>query len=460
MTSSTEERTALYRSLVDGKRILIVLDNASNAAQVRPLLPGSPDCLVVVTSRNQMAGLVAAEGATLISLDVLADDEAHEMLARRLGRERVAAESQAADEIIEACAGLPLALSIAVGRATAGRAKRPLARAGRRTARRPEPAGRAGGRRRGHRRAGRACPGPTTSSARPPRGCSACSACTRARTSPLSAAASLAGISRAEAGAALRELTRTHMAAEHLPGRFAFHDLLRVYAADQAERHDPRRTRSAAVQRVLDHYLHTAMAASQRFSPFRSPLRLAAPAARRAARRDGRQGPGHGLVRRRGPGAAGADRATPAPTASTPTPGSCPGRSARSSTGAAGGATYAASQRTALAAAQRLDDTLALAHAHYLLGHAQVQMSDYDAAEPNFRQALDLFRELGDRANEAVVLNGLAGMLETQERYPRRWPSRWTRCGCSRPPGTGGPRPPWRTASAGSTPTWASTTTR
>ena len=127
LTSSTEERTALYRSLVDGKRILVVLDNASNAAQVRPLLPGSPDCLVVVTSRSQMAGLVAAEGATLISLDVLADDEAHEMLARRLGRERVAAEPQAADEIIKACAGLPLALSIAVGRATAGRAKRPLA---------------------------------------------------------------------------------------------------------------------------------------------------------------------------------------------------------------------------------------------------------------------------------------------------------------------------------------------
>ena len=79
---------------------------------------------------------------------------------------------------------------------------------------------------------------------------------------------------------------------------------------------------------------------------------------------------------------------------------------------------YAASQRTALAAAQRLDDPLALAHAHYLLGHAQSQMSDYEAAEPNFRQALDLFRQLGDRANEAVVLNGLAGMLERQERYP------------------------------------------
>jgi tetratricopeptide (TPR) repeat protein len=79
--------------------------------------------------------------------------------------------------------------------------------------------------------------------------------------------------------------------------------------------------------------------------------------------------------------------------------------------------TYVAIQQTALAAAQRLDDPLALAHAHHLLGHAQLQRNDYEAAEPNFRRALDLFRELGDRANEAVVLNGLAGMLEKQERY-------------------------------------------
>jgi tetratricopeptide (TPR) repeat protein len=79
---------------------------------------------------------------------------------------------------------------------------------------------------------------------------------------------------------------------------------------------------------------------------------------------------------------------------------------------------YTATQQTALAAARRLGDTLALAHTHHLLGHVQAQVGAYEAADPNFRQALDLFRELGDRANEAVVLNGLAGMLEKQERYP------------------------------------------
>jgi tetratricopeptide (TPR) repeat protein len=79
---------------------------------------------------------------------------------------------------------------------------------------------------------------------------------------------------------------------------------------------------------------------------------------------------------------------------------------------------YAATQERALAAARRLGDPVALGHSHYLLGHAQAQMGDYAAADPNVRQALEEFRKTGDRANEAMVLNGLAGMLEKQERYP------------------------------------------
>jgi tetratricopeptide (TPR) repeat protein len=231
------------------------------------------------------------------------------------------------------------------------------------------------------------------------------------------AAASLDGIPRAEASAALRELIRTHMAAEHLPGRFTFHDLLRAYAAEAAERQDDEAERDAAVRRVLDHYLHTAMAASQRFSPFRSPLRLAAPAPGviPAEMADKDQAMAWfeaevsvllaliGFAEVRGFDAF----AWQLPWALGPffhRRGWLP--------------SYAAIQRTALAAARRLDDRPALAHAHHLLGHAQLQMNDYEAAEPNFRQALDLFRELGDRANEAVVLNGLGGMLEKQERYP------------------------------------------
>ena len=409
-----EGRSALFRSLLDHRRMLIVLDNARNVAQVRPLLPGAPGSLVVVTSRNELTGLVAAEGAVLLTLDVLGEAEAYEMLARRLGPDRVAAEPAAADEIIAACARLPLALGIAVGRA-AVRPKRPLTELAAElhdarsrldaleagdavTSMRAvlswsydqlsEPAARM------FRLLG-AHPGPDIS---------------------LSAAASLAGMPRAGAGAALRELTRAHMVAEYLPARFTFHGLLRAYAADQAERHDPEAERRAAVHRVLDHYLHTAMAASNRFSPFRAPLQLAdpQPGVLPADMTDKEQAMAWfdaevavllALI-----AYAEANDFDSHAWQIPWTLGPFFNRRGRWQD-------YIATQQTALAAASRLGDTLALAHAHHLLGHVQAQTDAYEEADPNFRRALDEFRELGDRANEAVVLNGLAGMLEKQERY-------------------------------------------
>src|SRR6266567_2643422 len=410
-----EGRSALFRSLLDGKRMLIVLDNARNVAQVRPLLPGAPGSLVVVTSRNELTGLVAAEGAVPLTLDVLSDAEAHEMLARRLGPDRVAAEPEAAEEIISSCARLPLALGITAGRA-AGRPKRPLTELatelrdarGRLDALKADDAVTdvravlswsyaqlSGPAARMFRLFG-VHPGPDIS---------------------LAAAASLTGMARAEAGAALRELTRTHMVAEYLPGRFTFHDLLRAYAADQAERYDPEPGRRAAVHRVLDHYLHTAMAASLRFSPGRSALRLADPQ----------------------PGVLPAD-VTDKDQALAWFEAEAPVLLALIGYAAAYGfdthawqipwtlspffnrrgrwCDYAATQQTALAAARRLGEPLALAHAHHLLGHALAETNDYEAADPHVHESLDMFRELGDRANEAAVLNGLANMLEKQERYP------------------------------------------
>src|SRR6185312_524209 len=369
--ADTEGRSALFRSLLDDRQMLIVLDNARNVAQVRPLLPGAPGSLVVVTTRNELTGLVAAEGAVPLTLDVLGDVEAHEMLARRLGRARVAAESGAADEIIAACARLPLALSIAVGRA-AGRPKRPVTNVRAVLSwsydQLSEPAARM------FRLLG-VHPGPDIS---------------------LSAAASLAGMPRAAAGAALRELVRTHMVAEYLPARFTFHDLLRAYAADQAERLDPEPERRAAAHRVLDHYLHTAMAASNRFSPFRSPLQLAGP----------QPGVLPADVTDKDQAMAWFDAEVPVLLALIAyadasdfdthawqipwTLGPFFNRRGRWQD-------YTATQRSALAAATRLDDTLALAHAHHLLGHVQSQTGAYEAADPNFRRALDEFRELGDR---------------------------------------------------------------
>src|SRR5262249_58646808 len=107
-----DAQATLYRSQVAGRRMLVVLDNARDTAQVRPLLPGAPTCLVVVTSRNQLTSLIAADGAHPISLDLLTDDEARQLLAQRMGADRVAAEPEAGWELITRCARLPLAVAL------------------------------------------------------------------------------------------------------------------------------------------------------------------------------------------------------------------------------------------------------------------------------------------------------------------------------------------------------------
>ena len=112
-----DAQTALYRTLLADKRMLIVLDNARDAAQVRPLLPAAPDCLVLITSRNRLSSLVAAEGAQPLMIDLFTSAEARNALAGRLGADRIAAEPNAVDEIVERCARLPLALAMVAARA-------------------------------------------------------------------------------------------------------------------------------------------------------------------------------------------------------------------------------------------------------------------------------------------------------------------------------------------------------
>ncbi|MBV9095062.1 MAG: tetratricopeptide repeat protein [Streptosporangiaceae bacterium] len=413
--AGTQARAALYRSLADGKQMLIVLDNASTAAQVRPLLPGSPGCAVLVTSRNEMTGLVAAEGAVPVPLDVLSPAEAAEMLGRRLGRDRAAAEPEAAGEIIESCAGLPLALSIAAARAVA----RPRRLLGELAAELRDAGGRLDALRADdaetdaqvvlswsyHQLSVPAArmfrllgvhPGPDIA---------------------LPAAASLAGMPRTGAVAALSELVRTHMVAEHLPARFTFHGLLRAYAAGQAERYDSAEHRREAVHRVLDHYLHTATAAAMRFSPDPVPPRLAGPlpgvfpadfpAREEAVAWFDAEAPVL-LALTAHAAATGFDvHAWQLPWALSP----FFARRGRL-------ADFAATAQTALAAARRLGDTQARAHAHHLLGHAQQMLGNYGQAELNARHALEEFRELGDPAGEAAATGGLAVTMEEQGRYP------------------------------------------
>jgi tetratricopeptide (TPR) repeat protein/transcriptional regulator with XRE-family HTH domain len=258
-----------YRSLLAGKRILVVLDNARDAEQVRPLLPGSPTSLAIVTSRSQMTPLVALDGARCLRLDPLSAADARELLARRLGAQRVAAEPQAVDAIIAACTRLPLALVI-----TAGRAEQsgiPLAAVA-------AEVGAAGS------RLDALDAGDRSSQVR------AVFAQSYVALSPAAARlfrliglhpgpdattaalASLAGDRPSDVHAPLTELVHANLLIEHAPGRYTFHDLLRVYAADTVHRHEPEPVRRAAVRRLLDHYLHTAHAAERLLHPLRDPI--------------------------------------------------------------------------------------------------------------------------------------------------------------------------------------------
>ncbi len=255
-----EAQAALYRSLLADRRFLIVLDNARDADQVRPLLPGTPSCVVVVTSRRQLDGLIAA-GAEPVVLDRLSADGARQLLISRLGAERVAREPAAADEITALCSGLPLALTLAAAR---GAIHRDLAlseiAAGLRDA----------GTRLGELSGGDsltdvrsvfswsydaldpeaahlfrllgAHPGPDISTA---------------------AVAALLAVSPDEALPVLRKLERAHLLEETDPGRFSFHDLLRAYATELAEASPDQ----AAVDRVIDSYLVTGHAASRLIAP-------------------------------------------------------------------------------------------------------------------------------------------------------------------------------------------------
>ena len=239
-----DAQVGLYRSLLSGKRLLILLDNARDPEQVRPLLPGSPGCLAVVTSRNRLTGLVAIDGAQPVPLDLLTTGEARQLLAARLGADRVAAEPDAVDALIELCARLPLALAVAAAQAAA----------------QPEvPLATVAARLRSTRSALDAVTGDDR--ATDIRAVFACSYQTLGepaarlfrllglhpgRDIPAAAAASLAGVPPAEIGVPLGELTRAHLVTQPAPGRYTCHDLLRAYAGELAGTHDPAPVRDTA----------------------------------------------------------------------------------------------------------------------------------------------------------------------------------------------------------------------
>jgi DNA-binding SARP family transcriptional activator/Flp pilus assembly protein TadD len=263
--TSVEAQAGLYRSMLANRRVLIMLDNARDGEQVRPLLPASPTCMVVITSRNQLTGLIAEHGARPVTLDVLSAPEARELLGRHLGPERVRSEPRAITELINHCAGLPLALAIVAARAAThpGFELRVLAK---------ELADE-------HTRLDALDTGEATSSVR------AVFSWSYQRLRPLVArmfrllglhpgpdialvaAAQLTDIPLRQARDALSELTRVHLLTQHLPGRYTFHDLLRAYATHLTTTQDPPEDQHSALTRLFDYYLHTAAAARTILQP-------------------------------------------------------------------------------------------------------------------------------------------------------------------------------------------------
>lgn len=256
-------RFGLYRSVLAGRRVLIVLDDAQDAAQVRPLLPGVPGCLVVVTGRTRLVGLVAAEGARPVTLDPLSAREAREFLAGRLGAARVAAEPEAADRLGALCARLPLALAIVAARAATcpqfplgalveevrdvdgvldaldgGDPEIDLRAAFARSYRSLTP------------RAARLYrllglhPGPEVTP---------------------SLAAGLLGEAERRVRPLLAELGRAHLVTEEAPGRYHRHDLLRAHALELTLAQDTEEDRRAACHRLLDRPPHSAQRAAWPF---------------------------------------------------------------------------------------------------------------------------------------------------------------------------------------------------
>ncbi len=411
-----DARAARYRSVLAGRRVLVMLDNARDVDQVRPLLPGSAGCLVVVTSRQPLTPLVVTDGAHPLPLDLPSRGEARDLVTRRLGGRRAAAEPEAVDEIIDRCVRLPLALAIAAARA-AVQPRLPLAalaaqlrdaaaldtlhggdaatdiRAVFSWSYRQLPADAA----RLFRLLG-LHPGPDIGRL---------------------AAAALAGSPPARADRLLTELTRANLLSEHnpehSPARFAFHDLLRAYAAECAADAGPEEG-PAALGRVYDHYLHTAHAAALALHPPFS--RIVLPPAR----------PGVPSVRFR----ARADAAAWCTAESAVLLAVVPAAARSGFEAEAWRTAWAVSghldrsghwsdwwtvQQIALDAATRIGDPLGQGHAHRDLGRACSRLGRQDEAVRHLRSALELFRAAGDAAGEAHTSLNLGQVLERQGRH-------------------------------------------
>ncbi|WP_043717081.1 tetratricopeptide repeat protein, partial [Kutzneria sp. 744] len=406
--SEVESQAALYRSLLAGRRMLVLLDNAADSAQVVPLLPGSTST-VIVTSRDQLTGLVASHGARRLTVDTLPPRDARALLAARIGADRVAAERDAVTELVDSCAGMPLALSIVAGRAQAYPAF-PLAAlaAELREARlnaldEDDPLASV-----------RAVLSWSTDALKPPE--AQLFALLGLAPGPDISAQAADALIGADASRALRALERVSLVQQNSPGRYRMHDLVRLHAAEQAKS-----DRDAALDRLIGYYTHGAYAVERALFPHRA-LPVLAPVP---------EGP-----------IAYAPPDDDAAWAWFHAEHACLAGTARL---AMRRGQYAVvwqlawflaplrwrqgyldddfdGWRLALAAAEHIDDTAVRAHASRGLGRACVQFHQIDEGIGHLQRALDLLADTDLALERAIVHSATANAYSTGRRYAEALP--------------------------------------
>lgn len=399
-----DAQVALYRSVLTHRRLLIVLDNVRDSEHAKSLLPGSSGCMVIITSRERLSGLVTAHGAHPIALDVMSEQDARLFLTERVGAARMDEEPDAVRRIVQVCSGLPLALAIVAARAAThssfplstiadelsdaqgsldafsnvdatidARAvfswsynvlRAPTARFFRWLALHP---------------------GPNIT---------------------LPAAASLSGQSVREVRSLLAELTHAHLISEHRPRRYTFHDLIRNYAMELLDELDDREEQMEVERRLIDHYLHTAYNATVILSPSHAKLELEEPARLCEPQRFDEYTDAYSWVE--------SERAALVSLVE------------RAASGFEKQSWQLAStlvemmqrrgclvellkvQQTGLAAAVRVADPVGVAQSHWNLGRIYSQLNRQQEGRNHLDRALTAFSELDDRAGQAATHSTLA----------------------------------------------------
>lgn len=406
-----DAQAVLYRRLLTGRRVLIVLDNARDASQVRRLLPASPGCLALITTRTLPAELADA-GADVLRLGPLSESEVRDLLERRVGSARLRREPSAVRELGSVTGRLPLVLNVVAARAAADpdlplRALAEELRSGSADARDAVAVARTVFAATCAQLSDAAvrvfrllsiCPGPDIG---------------------LPAAASLAGIPADQARRALDELTAAFFVEEHQPGRFTVHDLPRDYAADLARAEEAAAELDAATRRLLDHYLRGMHAAVSLIYPARPPVPLVSPEAGVHAEIFGSAAQALAWCRQERPAvqslvtyAAGRDDfgayCWQLPWAMAPLL-------------ARGGFLhdFLALQRIAIDAATGLGDPLGQGIANHEYAHACALLGEVADSRAHLKEALQWFTKAGDQPRAARSLDGMAQLLMQDGDYLR-----------------------------------------